>query len=187
MVLMTITAVSLAACATEGQPINSAGSLVSDVLVSEEECADAVSSFSVIPTFEQNVTERRRLLDLIKEAQEERYGESCASYSGWNERFSRAYSAAYSEARLLDPVEVYIMEEPSNYVATPECFVLLKEYEESLMKVSKGVDTDEVHDGFGSIDDQAAELKCFGDVGWRISYLELRARGVASGVLPSMR
>ena len=59
----------------------------------QEECEEALASFSVVPTTTQNTAERREMLETINSVQVEEFAD-CEKFPGWKQKFERAYQEA---------------------------------------------------------------------------------------------
>lgn len=183
--VLTVLLSPIAVACTMNDPVTpvAVDSTVNETVLSQELCEDILSSFSIAPTFQQNATERRRLLAVIKAAQEDRYGDLCGGNSGWKESFDNAYWEAYANAKSLDIPDGATMLDRSSYIADPECFMLLSKYSKALMARSEGVLVEDIREELSRIDQSVSRLDCSGDLGWRLRYQELWARSVASGVI----
>lgn len=160
---------------------------------SDDICEDILTSFSVEPPFRQNPSERRRLLRVIKEAQESKYGETCGSVPGWRTKFEQAYSVAYENSDRVyysdeQWDEVSTLREARrdpNYKADTECYSLVSEYSDTLSKfLGESLRASKARETIRNLQLEINELNCRHDSKWASEYESLIANAQLMGLLP---
>lgn len=184
--------VLVASCAADQNPFVAVDSQTTAQLP-DDICEDILASFSVEPPFRQTSSERRRLLRVIKEAQENKYGETCGSIPGWRTRFERAYSVAYEDsdrAYYSDEQwdEVSTLREARrdpNYKADAKCYSLIAEYSDALSQfLDESMRASTARETIQKLRLEISKLNCRHDSKWVSEYESLTADAQLMGLLP---
>ncbi len=69
--------------------------------ITESECENALSSFAVVPTVQQDSSERLEMLAVVNAEQEVEFSEACSRFPGWSERFDAAYADAQKQTSAM--------------------------------------------------------------------------------------